>query len=99
MMTFLQTCMAGLMVLAISSAVLADEASFIADRRKPQFMNDKGYYIFPMPYSIPGVGEGLGVMGIGMNLGGTYTDVFGFALAGGLPGWGAGVSDIHIVPQ
>jgi outer membrane protein assembly factor BamA len=62
-------------------------------------MYDRGYYFFPMPYSIPGVGEGIGVMGIGMNLGGTATDAFGFALGGGLPGWGAGVSDIHLVPR
>jgi outer membrane protein assembly factor BamA len=52
-----------------------------------------------MPYSIPGVGEGLGVMGIGMNVGGTYTDIFGFALGGSLPGQGLGVTDIHIVPK
>jgi outer membrane protein assembly factor BamA len=45
------------------------------------------------------VGEGFGVMGIGMNLGGSYTDIFGFALAGSLPGQGLGVTDIHIVPK
>ena len=59
------------------------ETDLVPDRRKPQFMNDMGYYVFPMPYSIPGVGEGGGIMGIGMNLGGSYTDVFGFVLAGG----------------
>jgi hypothetical protein len=93
-----------LFVAALAAAAQAacaadDEAAFFPDRRKSQFMNDPGYYVFPMPYSIPGVGEGLGVMGIGMNLGGTYTDVFGFALGGGLPGAGIGVSDIHIVPR
>jgi len=34
-----------------------------------------------------------------MNLGGTYTDAFGFVLGGSLPGWGVGVADIHIVPR
>ncbi len=71
----------------------------LPDRRKPQFMNDQGYYVFPMPYSIPGVGAGLGIMGIGMNLGGTYTDAFGFVLGGGLKGEGGGITDIHIVPR
>jgi hypothetical protein len=91
-----------LVVAALSAAVqaaCADEAAFFPDRRKDQFMNDPGYYVFPMPYSIPGVGAGVGVMGIGMNVGGTYTDLFGFALTGGLPGAGAGVSDIHIIPK
>jgi hypothetical protein len=83
----------------MTAGAAAGEADIFPDRRKPQFLYDRGYYVFPMPYSIPGVGEGVGVMGIGMNLGGTSTDVFGFALAGGLPGWGAGVSDIHLVPR
>ena len=69
------------------------------DRRKSQFMNDQGYYVFPMPYSIPGVGAGLGVIGIGMNIGGSYTDLFGFALGGGLSGGGAGITEIHLLPK
>ena len=71
----------------------------VPDRRRSQFMNDQGYYVFPMPYSIPGVGEGLGVIGIGMNMGGSYTDMYGFALAGGLKGGGLGVTEIHLLPQ
>jgi len=99
-MNMLRVCAAMLLAAAVAAqAAFADEASLLPDRRKNQFFTDRGYYVFPMPYSIPGVGEGLGVMGIGMNLIGTYTDVFGFALAGGLPGWGAGVSDIHIIPK
>jgi outer membrane protein assembly factor BamA len=94
-----QSCIIAILLVLMTSAAAASEADVIPERRKSQFMYDRGYYVFPMPYSIPGVGEGVGVMGIGMNLGGTYTDVFGFALAGGLPGWGAGVSDIHLVPR
>jgi hypothetical protein len=71
----------------------------VPNRRRSQFMNDPGYYVFPMPYSIPGVGEGLGVIGIGMNMGGSYTDMYGFALAGGLTGGGLGVTEIHLLPQ
>jgi outer membrane protein assembly factor BamA len=86
-----------LLLAALSTAWSLSES--FPERRKPQFMSDRGYYVFPMPYSIPGVGEGVGVIGIGMNMGGTYTDLFGLALAGGLPGWGAGVSDIHLVSK
>ena len=99
-MNMLRVCAAVLLAVAIAAqTAFADGSSFFPDRRKPQFMNDRGYYVFPMPYSIPGVGEGLGVTAIGMNLGGTYTDVFGFALAGSLPGWGVGVSDVHLIPR
>ena len=84
--------------LAMPLAVLAD-TDFVPERRRSQFMNDPGYYVFPMPYSIPGVGEGIGVVGIGMNMGRSYTDMYGFALAGGLKGGGLGVTDIHLLPQ
>jgi outer membrane protein assembly factor BamA len=52
-----------------------------------------------MPYSIPGVGEGIGAIGIAMNVAGSATDFFGFVLAGGLKGEGAGVTDIHLIRQ
>ena len=99
-MRFLRYCTAGIFILAMVHPSFAETGTgLFPDRRKPQFMNDQGYYVFPMPYSIPGVGAGVGIMGIGMNVGGTYTDLFGFALAGGLPGGGAGISDIHIIPN
>lgn len=98
-MRILRICFVICLAAACAATSAFAEEPFPPERRKPQFMNDKGYYIFPMPYSIPGVGEGVGVMGIGMNLGGTYTDVFAFALAGSLPGEGLGVSDIHIIPK
>ena len=100
MTLILRYCAAGLFVLAMAQQGFAETGTgLVPDRRKPQFMNDMGYYVFPMPYSIPGVGAGLGVMGIGMNMGGTYTDLFGFVLAGGLKGEGGGITDIHIVPK
>jgi len=96
----LRYCMTALLVLIMAHHAFAEPGTgLFPDRRKPQFMNDQGYYVFPMPYSIPGVGAGVGAMGIGMNLGGTYTDAFGFVLAGGLKGEGGGITDIHIVPK
>lgn len=77
----------------------AEDSGIVPERRKPQFTYEPGYYVLPLPYSIPGVGEGLGVIGIANNIRSTATDLFGFALAGGLPGVGAGVSDLHILPQ
>ena len=100
MMPIIRYCLAMILVLVMAQQSFAEAGTdFVTDRRKPQFMNDQGYYVFPMPYSIPGIGEGIGAMGIGMNLGGTYTDLFGFVLAGGLTGAGGGVTDIHIIPR
>jgi hypothetical protein len=88
-----------LVLLSAPAALAFDEESFVPERRKPQFSYDPGYYVFPMPWSIPGVGAGAGVVGIGMNVGGSSTDLFGFGLAGGLTGEGLGVSDLHLIPR
>jgi hypothetical protein len=91
-----------LCLLLFGSAAAAEEETgggIFPDRRKEQFQTEQGYYIFPSPYSIPGVGYGGALIGIGMNLDQTYTDVFGFLLAGDISGGGAGVTDIHIVPR
>jgi hypothetical protein len=89
-----------ILLLAIAQQGFAETGTgLVPDRRRTQFMNDPGYYVFPMPYSIPGVGEGAGVIGIGMNMGRSYTDMYGFALAGGLKGGGLGVTDIHLLSQ
>jgi hypothetical protein len=93
---FLIACI--ILSLSLPLSALA-EYEYLPDRRKPQFMNDPGYYVFPGPYSIPGVGEGVAVVGIAMNMGGSYTDLFGFVLAGGIQGEGIAVSDIHLVPR
>jgi hypothetical protein len=45
------------------------------------------------------VGSGAAIIGIGMNMWNSYTDVFGFALAGGLQGGGLGLIDVHLVPE
>jgi len=100
MIPILRYCFVAILVLALAQHGFAEtDTGLLPDRRKPQFMNDQGYYVFPMPYSIPGVGAGLGIMGIGMNLGGTYTDAFGFVLGGGLKGEGGGITEIHLVPR
>jgi hypothetical protein len=73
--------------------------SQLPDRRKEQFSTSPGYAVFPYPYSLPGVGEGLGVVGGIMNVGDTYTDVYGIFLGGEVEGMAGGVADIHIIPK
>lgn len=94
-----RSLIACILVLLAASAQAEEGDSFYPDRRKDQFPTGQGYYIFPSPYSIPGVGYGAALIGIGMNLVDTHTDVFGFALAGDISGGGAGVTDIHLVPR
>ncbi len=80
----------------------ADDASgdpIIAERRKVQFPTDFAYALFPYPYSLPGIGQGLGLVGGAMNIADTYTDAYGIIFTGDVQGAALGVADIHIIPR
>ncbi len=74
-------------------------ASWVPDRRKPQFENTFGYALFPYPYSLPGIGMGLGVVGGAMNIENTPVDAYGMIFGGDVKGLAAGVADLHIIPR
>ncbi len=71
----------------------------IPDRRKPQFETTFGYALFPYPYSLPGIGMGLGIVGGAMNIEETPVDTYGMIFGGDVTGLAAGVADLHIVPR
>ena len=87
-----------LLILALVPAGSADAFS-VPERRKPQFEKELGYYVFPMPYSLPGIGDGLAAVGAAMNVGGTYTDLLGFGLTGDMKGGGLVTKDVHLLPE
>jgi len=84
---------------ATTSSTTTDFSSYIADRRKTQFETSFGYALFPMPYSLPGLGKGFAVVGGAMNIAKTYTDAYGIVFGGEVRGGALGVADIHIIPQ
>jgi hypothetical protein len=93
-------CLVGLSVsTAWAADTAADSASFYPDRRKPQFTKDFGYAFFPYPYSLPGIGSGLGLVGGAMNIDNTYTDAYGIVFSGDVRGAAVGVADIHLIPR
>jgi hypothetical protein len=71
----------------------------IANRRKDQFEKSYGYALFPYPYSLPGIGKGIGLVGGMMNFADTYTDVYGILFTGDVKGASLGVADIHLIPK
>lgn len=75
------------------------QASWIPDRRKTQFSTEFGYALFPYPYSLPGIGEGLGVVGGAMNINNTTTDAYALMFTGDVKGLAAGVGEVQIAPQ
>jgi hypothetical protein len=88
-------------VLSLALLVLAGsaEASWIPDRRKSQFETVFAYAVFPYPYSLPGIGTGLGLVGGAMNIENTTTDAYGMFFGGDVTGLAAGVADMHLVPR
>jgi len=88
-------------LLALAILVMATPASAIElpERRKEQFLTDSGYYVVPTPYSIPGLGEGLILVGAMVNVNHSYTDVYGFAAGGDIKGFGLFATEIHLVKK
>ncbi len=88
-----------LLAASIAAAAPATDSSFLPDRRKDQFQKSYGYALFPYPYSLPGIGSGVGLVGGAMNVAGTYTDVYGIVFTGDVQGSALGVADIHLIPR
>ena len=78
--------------------VLPSDTHFPA-RRKSQFPSGFGYAVFPYPYSLPGLGSGLSLVGGAANIADTYTDAYGIVFGGDVKGMALGVSDIHLLPR
>ena len=69
------------------------------ERRRSQFPRDFGYLIAPIPYILPGVGTGLGVIGAFNNTFDTTTDFFVVGVGGDVEGTVTGVTDIELLSE
>ena len=85
-----------LQVILLVSIVGPTEAM---ERRRDQFIKEQGHYIIPMPYSLPGIGDGFLVAGTYNNAHDTHTDYIGFLLTGDLEGGGLVIKDVHLIHQ
>ena len=71
----------------------------LPDRRKDQFLSDPGYYIVPTPYSIPGIGSGLILVGAMTNIQQSNADAYGFVATGDIEGYGFFGTEIHLIDK
>lgn len=72
---------------------------FELERRKDQYAKSPGYAVFPYPYSLPGIGEGVGLVGGALNMADGYTDAYAILLGGEVQGVAGGIADIHLIPK
>jgi hypothetical protein len=87
---------------AAAAATAGDAAgppAFAPERRKTQFPEGFGYALFPYPYSLPGIGSCLSLVGGVMNVADTYTDAYGIVFGGDVKGAAVGVADVHLLPR
>lgn len=74
-------------------------AGILPERRRPQFLNEPGYAVFPYFYTLPGIGFGYGLLGAVTNVGGSYTDIAATVFTGDADGQALGVDAIHLIDR
>ncbi len=90
-------CIAVLVILVLTAT--AAYAIDIPERRKPQFETTMGYALFPYPYSLPGIGQGYGLVGGMMNIDNTTTDLYGMIFDGDIGGLALSLAEIQLLPE
>ncbi|MBF0240000.1 MAG: hypothetical protein HQM12_20045 [SAR324 cluster bacterium] len=83
----------------LSSFVASTVFSFPTKRRKDQFETTSGYLAMPLPYSFPGIGTGLFLIGYAGNLLETPTDVFGIVFGGDGEGAFLNLDELFVIPE
>lgn len=71
--------------------------SFEIERRKDQYNQTSGYLLAPVPYSIPGIGRGMLLLGMANNIHNTQTDFLADIITGDVSGYGIGVMEWYLV--
>lgn len=69
------------------------------ERRSEQFPTDNAYLLVPLPYSMPGIGEGYFLMGYFSNMFGTTADGFITRVEGDAEGWVAQFDEVPLYKQ
>lgn len=83
--------------LLTSNAVLAEPLWDVPERRKEQFPTEYAYLLAPLPYSMPGIGEGYFLMGYLSNLFETTADAAIISVQGDATGLVAQLDEVPLI--
>ncbi|MGK5091343.1 hypothetical protein WDW89_04910 [Deltaproteobacteria bacterium TL4] len=86
-------------IVAFILIYMVSTTAFAIERRKDQFLREPGYFVFPAPYSLPGLGSGIAFIGTATNVAGSITDVYGLLLTGDVEGRGFGIAEIPLFTE
>jgi outer membrane protein assembly factor BamA len=82
---------------ALLLSVLSAEMSWeIPERKGEQFLSEEGYLFIPAPYSLPGIGEGVGLFSSFNNYF-DRMDIFAMKLTGDVEGHFLGLWDVFLI--
>lgn len=74
-------------------------ADFFVDRRRDQYPPNFGYFVYPIPINIPGLGKAFGGGATFINVADTDTDLSGFYIDGDFHAAGVTALNTHIIPR
>jgi len=93
----LRTIAAVMSVMVFASNALAND--LIVERRKDQFPTSPGRLIAPVPYSLPGIGDGFFLLGHFANVFSSTADVTVLKATGDIHGYDANIDEIPIIDR
>lgn len=73
--------------------------SMIPDRRANQYLTQPGYFVIPLPYSVPGIGSGIIFLGNFSNIGNSTTDINVLSISGDAGGTMFIVEEVPLLGQ
>ena len=69
------------------------------DRSRAQFLSEPSYLFLPVPYSMPGIGEGLMLTALAGNINETNIDAYFVGITGDADGIVLAIEDIHLLSE
>lgn len=90
------TLLCAALLVATTPLMASDLAKWFPERRTEQFPTDSGHLIVPLPYSMPGIGEGYFLMGYFSNIFDTTSDAFIIKVEGDAEGLVAQVDEVPL---
>mgnify|MGYP001369493208 CR=1 FL=1 len=83
----------------IFTTLIAASLAFGFERRRDPFYNPPGFLLFPTPYSLPGIGQGVFVVGSFYNMFDTPTDISAIQFSGDAAGYFVNIKELFLWPD
>lgn len=69
------------------------------ERSRAQFLSEPSYLVLPLPYSLPGIGQGMMITALAGNINETNIDSYIVGISGDAEGVVFALEDMHILPE